>query len=223
MESSISLLNSNIYSPNPLFQGSFQTKDELIVDSLLDSDFSDDAVTFDGFSSGSALQIKAKELISKLNELLKTDLPDGIESLKPEDYTPEATADRIVNGIAAFYPAFRKQNPELSDSESLEKFTELATKGINQGYDQAFSTLENLGAFEFDGIKDTIEETKKLIFEKLSKFTDSIKNDIDLTDKIAGSVEDDILKGGGLSLSPTAEKNLLKEKLSEQKSLNIVA
>lgn len=46
-------------------------------------------------------------------------------------------------------------------------------KGIDEGYKQAASILGDLGAFEIDGIKSGIEETMRLVEEKLKAFEKS--------------------------------------------------
>ena len=123
------------------------------------------------FSQGyKSLSVSAQEIIKKINDLLKTSLPAGVESLKPEEVTPEATAERIVSSVTAFFPAFAKQNPELSPEEQLDKFMEEVKRGVQQGYDEAFDILEGLGAFNFEGVQEGVEQTKILIDSKLTAF-----------------------------------------------------
>lgn len=117
-----------------------------------------------------SLTVSAQEIVAKLNEILKAKLPDGIESLKPEEATPEATADKIVQGATSFFEIYKQQNPDLSNEDLLRKFMETIRSGIDQGYGQAVDTLEGLGAFQFDGVKDGIEKTKSLIEDKLKAY-----------------------------------------------------
>lgn len=117
-----------------------------------------------------SLSITAQKIIDKLNELLKEKIPQGIQSLKPEDVTPEATADRIVTGTTAFFDVYTKQHPHLQTEELLNDFLDTVRGGIQSGYDDAVNILEGLGAFEFDGVKEGVEKTKRLIDEKLKAF-----------------------------------------------------
>lgn len=166
-----SLLNlSAITPPKPAssYDVPQETRDvrELVIETSLDTDTIN--VNFKERLKG--LTITAREIVKKLNELLADKVPNGVESLSVEDHTPEATASRIVQGVVAFLPAFAKQNPGLSEEEALDKFMETVKGGIQKGYDEAFSILEGLGAFEVDGIKSGVEETKILIDSKLNAF-----------------------------------------------------
>ncbi|MCB0320115.1 MAG: DUF5610 domain-containing protein [Bdellovibrionales bacterium] len=125
---------------------------------------------FTDFTGGEALAIKTQEIIKKLNELLKEEVPGGIESLKPEDFTPEATAERIVTQITSLFPAFQKQHSNLSPEESLSRFLDLVREGVDKGYTAAVGILDDLGAFEIDGVQESLEATRSLIEEKLVAF-----------------------------------------------------
>jgi len=157
-----------------------------------------------------ALLISAQKIVAEINELLKGDLPDGIESLKPEDVTAEATADRIVTGSVAFFDLYAKQNPQLEGEELLNSFMSAITSGINRGYDDAFKTLEGLGAFEFEGVKEGVEKTKQLIFEKLAAFENTKRQELGLEPKVdpeassTKSAKDQILLQASGSLNAVA-------------------
>ncbi|MCO6430923.1 MAG: DUF5610 domain-containing protein [Deltaproteobacteria bacterium] len=142
--------------------------DVSIVASINNND--GDRYSVDFGSPEKAVALSAQEIVSKLNELLAPALPQGIEGLKPEETTPEASADRIVKSVSALFPAFAAQNPELSDEEVLDKFMEEVKKGVQQGYDEAFQILEGLGAFSFEGVQSGVEQTKILIDQKLDSF-----------------------------------------------------
>lgn len=155
------------------------------------------------------LSISAQKIVDKLNELLKSQLPDGIQSLKPEEVTPEATAERIVAGATGFFEIFAKQNPDLSPEELLSKFMSEIRKGIEAGYGDAVKTLEDLGAFEFDGVEDGIKQTKVLIEEKLKAFETQKRQDLGLEPKVDSSqaaalTKSEVLKQAASSLSLVA-------------------
>lgn len=143
-------------------------------------------------SVSKALTVSAKEIVSKLNELLKEKLPDGIESLKPEDVTPEKTSDNIVSGITAMFSAYAKSNEDLEPEELISRFMAAARKGVDQGYGEASEILEGLGAFEFDGVKEGIEKTKALIEEKLKAFESSLRKQygLDTDDEVAENAKE---------------------------------
>jgi Domain of unknown function (DUF5610) len=173
---------NNSYSLN--FQASFKAvynSDSLIIESTFEGSLSADASIVD-ISLGRKTQgITARELIEKINQLLKDKLPEGVESLKPEDYTPEATADRIVKSTTGFFELYQKQHPELSPEEALDSFYEQVKKGIQTGYDDAYATLQGLGAFEIDGVQAGVEQTRILIDEKLQAFYEQKREELGLS------------------------------------------
>lgn len=127
-----------------------------------------------------SLNIEAQKIVEKLNELLKDRLPSGIQELTPEEVTPEATADRIVQQVTSLFEAYAKQNSNLNKEEQLSNFITAVKKGVQQGYDEAFEILEGLGAFQFDGIKAGVEKTKILIEQKLVAFEDFKRQELGL-------------------------------------------
>lgn len=145
-----------------------------------------DSVSLNKSGLAQGLSELNQKVIDKLNEILAKDLPEGIASLKPEEYTPEKTAQRIVDGISGLYAAFSKQNPKLTEEESITKFMELARKGVQSGYDSAYATLKDVGAIDINGVEDGIVQTKNLIEQKLK------------------GLEDYLRKGAGLATSADA-------------------
>lgn len=150
--------------------------DKLILDKTLDAT----VVKVGKFDSKFVLSVSAEEIVSKLNELLAKELPEGIESLNPQEYTPDATAQRITDSIAGLFPAFREQHADLSDEEAVEEFMRLASSGVQQGYDEAFEILDGLGAFQIDGVKETIEKTLSAIKDKLQNLEEKLRESLGL-------------------------------------------
>ena len=138
--------------------------------STLTSINTDDKVSVGMDEVYKSLTILGDKIVSKLNELMKKELPEGIQSLKPEDQTAEKTADRIVSGVVGLLPAFAAQNKNLEGEELISKFMEVVKGGIKEGYEDAIKILEGLGAMEFGGVQSGIEETMKLVGEKLDAF-----------------------------------------------------
>ena len=160
--------NSNANQPDANYEVSAEASaDQLVISTIPNSSDSVDLNFQDLYKS---LSITSKQIVDKLNEYLKAQLPDGVQSLKPQDVTPEATADRIVSGATAFFDVFAKQNSDLSGEELLNKFLETIKSGISKGYDDATGILQGLGAFDVEGVKDGVEKTKSLIDEKLKAY-----------------------------------------------------
>ncbi len=117
-----------------------------------------------------SLSLTAKEIVDKINEQLKVALPNGVQSLTPEEVTPEATAERIVSGVTAFFDTYAKRNKNLEGEELISKFLSEVKRGVDQGYGDAFSFLKGIGAFEVEGVQSGIEKTRSLIDEKFAAF-----------------------------------------------------
>jgi hypothetical protein len=171
--------------------------DALVLEASLGAADSTDQVDTNFEDLYKGLTIAAKKVIDKLNELLQTQLPQGIQSLKPEEVTSEATADRIVTGATSYFDIFAKQHPNLQGDELLDKFMETIRGGIQQGYDSASKTLEDIGAFQFDGVKQGIEETKALVEQKLQAYESYMREKLGLTDPVASNTEQAILTQAG--------------------------
>ena len=129
-----------------------------------------DAVNIDLSDVYKGLTVLGQKVVSKLDEILAESGAGPVSSLDPEEHTPEKTADRIVNGVLGLIEAYARQNPELEDEDMLESFMGEVRKGIKQGYEEAVGILEAIGAFEIDGVREGIEETMRLVEEKLVDF-----------------------------------------------------
>lgn len=142
------------------------------------------------------LSVTANEIVNKLNELLKSKLPNGIQSLKPEEVTPEATADKIVTGVTGLFDTYAQQHPDLKGEELLNSFMKEVHSGVKKGYDDAYSTLDDLGAFQFDGVKDGVQKTMDLIEKKLQAFEAAKRQEMGLdAQNVAQTVESNVSSG----------------------------
>jgi len=201
MESSLSLAASSL---TPALNGNAKAAaNQAALNSLQAPASPSDTVNVSFSDLYKSLTVEAKKIIDALNELLKGKLPAGIQSLKPADVTPEATADRIVSTITSSFSSFRKQHADMSDEEVLEHYMELVRGGVEEGYADAFEILEGLGAFDYDGVQSGVEETKKLIDEKLSNFEKTMRQQlgIDAAEEkaVVSTMTDDLLAQGGAS------------------------
>lgn len=160
------------------------------------------SIGFDG--QGKNLAVAARKIIDRLNELLKDTLPEGIESLKPEDYTPQATADRIVKATTAFFDIYAEQHPELEGEELLQSFLTTIRGGIEKGYGEAYGMLESMGAFQFDGVRESVEQTKLLIDAKLKSYEAFKREQLGLGSSLEQNsnelTKNNLLQEGGVGL-----------------------
>lgn len=209
MESLLSLESSRTHSSLSYNSATIKFSDDELVIQSTSLSFETDRVSVSNFDLPKSLLIKGQKIVEQLNELLKADLPGGLQSLKPEEVTPEATADRIVKQTTAFFDAYAEQNPELEGEELLNKFMDAVRSGVQKGYDEAYNILDGLGAFDFEGVRDGVEMTKALIESKLDAFESAKRKELGLEptgveEQIAASTEKDLLALGGsrtLSLS----------------------
>ena len=141
-----------------------------------------------------AMRIFYQEASSAIEGALKKELGDEDFSLQKlidktsgiegqEDYwSSENTAERIMIGATSYFETFKKQNPNLSEEELVEKYTNLIKPALEKGMGEAIEILKGFGAFE-GHIKDTVEETQRLVFEKLDAFRDRILGKTEQDDK----------------------------------------
>ena len=157
--------------------------DSALVSQLLTdgSKGSDDAVDVSVNGLYKSLTTLADEVLAKLEEILGDKLPNGIHGLKPEDHTAEKTAQRIVDGSTALLGVFAKQHPELEGSELITEFMKTIRGGIDQGYSEADAILGDIGAYDISGVKDGIDQTKKLVEQGLIAFEENYRKQNGLT------------------------------------------
>ncbi|RMG42088.1 MAG: hypothetical protein D6719_07245 [Candidatus Dadabacteria bacterium] len=211
MEVVVGAPETGVFNP-ALTPNTPKSKDEIIANQLLKSDRKQEDGTVVSFEQiYSSLPITAQKIIDRLNEMLKGELPDGIQSLKPEDVTPEATADRIVTGITSLFDAYAKQNPNMSDQELINSFMDKAYQGVDRGYGEAYKTLDGLGAFEFDGVEEGIDKTLSLVKDKLSAFETQKKQELGLLpvedeniEDVSSPIKHEFLAQGGAHINVTA-------------------
>ncbi len=92
------------------------------------------------------------------------------------DTSPEATAERIVSLSTGFFSSFKEQNPELTPTEQIERFTEVISTGIDRGFTEARDVLGGLKVLEEGDIADNIDKTYQLVQEGLADFRDKQLN-----------------------------------------------
>ena len=119
-----------------------------------------------------------KTALQGINEALKA---GGVENTVEEayesgiDFSPEATAERIVASSTQFFGAYQEQHPEMGKEESLVAFVDIIKGGIEQGFGEAKDILEGLKVLEGD-IATNIDKTYELVQEGLQSFADSFSD-----------------------------------------------
>lgn len=166
-----------------------------------------DSVDFGATKLVEGLNETAKRIVDKINELLKGKYPQGVQALKPEEASPEATADRIMKGITLLFDRYQKGREDVPKEELIDKFMSLARQGVDAGYSDAYEFLDGMGAFGFEGVKDGVEKTKILLDGRLKEFEDQLKKQFGVgqeSAEIAQSVKDELLASSGSSLNVVA-------------------
>ena len=175
--------NNKVEEPSKSLAEFSANSDAVVLDASLGTKTSEAAKEADSNENNfqelyKALSLTGKEIVDKINEQLKISLPEGVQSLKPEDVTPERTADRIVSGVTAFFDIYAKQKSNLSGDELVDSFISEVQKGVGEGYSDAFRFLEGIGAFKVEGVQAGIEKTRSLIDEKLLAFATQKKTEL---------------------------------------------
>lgn len=200
--SATSVASAYSYSPSSL-EYQYQ-QDALVLQATLNTG-DDDSSVVDINRLTQGLSVTADQVLQKLNELLADKVPNGIQNLNPEDYTPEKTASSVVNSITALFSNYVKSNPELSPEEALTRFMAAARSGVDTGYNDAAKTLEGIGAFQFDGVQSGIEKTKELIASKLNAFEEARRKEIEQTTAVTNgavsATSTAVLTQGGVAVT----------------------
>jgi len=121
-----------------------------------------------------SVEITAEQILSRINQALGPDY--AVKSAELSKYTPEATAQRIYDGVTALFSAFQRQNASLENDELIDSFMSTIRGGIQKGYSDALGILEAVGAFAVEGVKEGVEQTRILLESKLSNFEQQMKN-----------------------------------------------
>lgn len=118
------------------------------------------------------------------NRVLKDSLEDKLNSMFEEagmdtsvgslleagaDFSPAATAQRIVDFATGFFGQFQNNNAETGGSEQLDGFATLIKGAIEEGFASAQDILQGLGEIA-SGIQSDIDETFELTMKGIDDF-----------------------------------------------------
>ena len=171
----------------------------------LNKNDSTDSVNCNFSNLSKSLTIEASEILAAINKHLEKYLPNGVESVNPEDATPEATADRIVSSITGLFANYSKAHSNIDDEKMLSNFMKAVRSGVSTGYNDAYDILDGLGAFNYDGVESGIKKTLELVQQKLDAFEESMREQLGLVTKeesdTSESVKNEILAQAGKEIS----------------------
>ncbi|QIR15543.1 DUF5610 domain-containing protein [Shewanella aestuarii] len=85
------------------------------------------------------------------------------------DYSPQATADRIVTFATGYFGLHQQQNVELDFDEQLNSFMDKISGAIEKGFNEAIAILDGLKVLEGD-IAIGVEQTYQNVQSGLAKF-----------------------------------------------------
>lgn len=141
-------------------------------------------------AANNPMQLLYKTAIEEINKHLEPTLGENAAQSAYDsdlDVSPKATADRIIQGSTAFYEAFKLQNTDLTDEESLDKFLSVIGSGIDTGFEEAKGILDSLKVLEgdiatnidttYDFVQEGLNSFKELILAKLT--ANQAENDVD--------------------------------------------
>ncbi len=139
----------------------------------------DIAILNASISSGAAenpLDLLYKTAIEEINKQLEPAFGENAAQSAYDsdlDVSPEATAQRIVQGATGFYQAFKEQNSQLDNEQSLDKFMSIISSGIETGFEEAKSILDSLKALEGE-IETDINSTFDFVQNGLTQFKEQL-------------------------------------------------
>ncbi|QDE32462.1 DUF5610 domain-containing protein [Shewanella polaris] len=85
------------------------------------------------------------------------------------DYSPEATADRILSFATKFFSMHQQQNQSMGLDEQVDSFVVKIGDAIGQGFKEASDILSGLKVLEGD-IAANVDKTYELIQDGLAQF-----------------------------------------------------
>jgi hypothetical protein len=118
------------------------------------------------------LALVLKTALQGINDALKEIEPNQSlqQSYESEiDFSPQATADRIVAFSTNFFSSYQEQHPELSEQEARDTFSDLMLAGVEEGIGEAKDILKALSVLDGD-IESDIDKTMAFILEGFDKF-----------------------------------------------------
>jgi len=122
-----------------------------------------------------------KAAVQNINEALEPSLgPNAIQATfdSGAEPTPESTASSIASAATSLFGGFQDSNPELSPEEALSEFTAILRSGIEQGFNEARTVLDNLNGLTEDVSAkiDSTQEKLQALIDEFEASTDTTSN-----------------------------------------------
>lgn len=122
-----------------------------------------------------SMNLLFRSAIEQLNAVLAPEFGDNAIQAASDsgmDFSPQATADRIVSMSTAFFGRYAENHPEKDLNTALTDFTQLIGGGIDKGFAEARQILDGLKVLEGD-IASNIDKTYELIQLGLQAFVEN--------------------------------------------------
>ena len=126
-------------------------------------------------AGNNSMSLLFKTAIENLNQVLAPELGDNAIQAAADsgmDFSPQATADRIVSMSTAFFGKYAENHPEKDMETALNDFTKLISGGIEKGFAEARQILDGLKVLEGD-IASNIDKTYELVQSGIKSFVES--------------------------------------------------
>ncbi|MBA6328306.1 DUF5610 domain-containing protein [Colwellia sp. MB02u-6] len=138
------------------------------------------SLKFNATMGDQPLSLLLKTALQGINEALKetgaiTRVESSVEDSYQSgvDFSPKATAERIVGFSTQFLGAYQEQHPEMAAEESLMAFVDIISGGIEQGFAEAKDILADLKVLTGD-ISNNIDKTYQLVQAGLQSFIEAL-------------------------------------------------
>lgn len=126
-------------------------------------------------AGNNSMSLLFKTAIENLNQVLAPELGENAIQAAADsglDFSPQATADRIVSMSTAFFGKYAENHPEKDLETALNDFTKLIGGGIEKGFAEAREILDGLKVLEGD-IASNIDKTYEFVQSGLKSFVDN--------------------------------------------------
>lgn len=129
-------------------------------------------------AGNNSMSLLFKTAIENLNQVLAPELGENAIQAAADsgmDFSPQATADRIVSMSTAFFGKYAENHPGKDLETALNDFTKLIGGGIEKGFTEAREILDGLKVLEGD-IASNIDKTYELVQSGIKSFVESYLN-----------------------------------------------
>jgi hypothetical protein len=143
---------------------------------VLNAEIISSSLKYSNSAGDEPLSLLLKTALQGINEALEDEgIKNSVLSTYQSDvdYSPEASAERIVDFSTQLFSAYKADNREIGEAEALTSFVDIISGGIEQGFAEAREILDSLNVLDGD-IAENIEKTYGLVKAGLQKFIDFI-------------------------------------------------